>query len=95
VAAADGAEIGRAGEAVRRVSIDSGFGKITAFVTDGHLPWPYGREVTGYAVGSVAETLARAKDTGAAVVAGPVNANGRETAMLQFPGGAIAEIHAP
>jgi len=93
--AADGAEIGRAGQAFRRVSIESGFGKITAFVTDGHLPWPYGREVMGYAVGSVAETLARARDAGAAVVAGPVSANGRDSAMLQFPGGVISEIHAP
>ena len=28
----------------RRVRIDSAFGKLTLLVTDGHLPFPYGRE---------------------------------------------------
>ena len=56
-----GTEIGRPAETYRRVRIESRFGKLTAFVTDGHLPYPYGREVTGYEVANLAETLAKAK----------------------------------
>ena len=65
---------------------DSPFGKMTVFVTDGHLPWPYGREVTGYAVSDLAATLARARDAGAVMIknsnpaANPANAaTSRET----------------
>src|ERR1700719_455941 len=39
---APGVEIGRPAETYRRVRIESKFGKLTAFVTDGHLPYPYG-----------------------------------------------------
>jgi hypothetical protein len=42
-ARAPGVEIGRLGETYRRVRIESKFGKLTAFVTDGYLPYPYGR----------------------------------------------------
>src|SRR5208337_1294509 len=49
-AAAPGVEIGRAGERYRRVRIESAFGKVAVLVTDGHLPWPYGRELAGYEV---------------------------------------------
>ncbi|BBZ76926.1 hypothetical protein MANY_22630 [Mycolicibacterium anyangense] len=59
--------------------------------TDGHLPYPFGREVAGYQVGDVATTTAKAVSAGAAVLsaaAGP-----RHSAMLQFPGGYIAELH--
>jgi hypothetical protein len=44
---APGVEIGRPGDTYRRVRIDSGFGKMTVLATDGHLPWPFGREMTG------------------------------------------------
>src|SRR6266851_4399389 len=47
-AQAPGVEIGRPAENYRRVRIESKFGKLTAFVTDGHLPYPYGREMTGH-----------------------------------------------
>src|ERR1700686_2400077 len=40
---APGVEIGRPGENYRRVRIESKFGKLTVFVTDGLLPYPYGR----------------------------------------------------
>src|SRR5467141_4810257 len=47
---APGVEIGRPTETYRRVRIESRFGKLTALITDGHLPYPYGREMTGYEV---------------------------------------------
>jgi len=64
-------------------------------VTDGHLPFPYGRETTGYEVTDLAGTLAKATAAGAAVLAGPYASGERHAAMVQFPGGYIAEIHAP
>jgi hypothetical protein len=94
-ATAPGVEIGRPGETYRRVRIDSGFGKITMLVTDGHLPYPYGREIMGYEVSAVHETIASAKAAGAVVLVEPYQADGREAAVLQFPGGYIAEIHSP
>ena len=47
-AKAPGVEIGRPGDTYRRVRIASTFGNVAVVVTDGHLPYPYGREVTGY-----------------------------------------------
>jgi predicted enzyme related to lactoylglutathione lyase len=91
--AAPGVEIGRPGGAFRRVRISSDFGKLTALVTDGHLPFPFGRETYGYQVPDLAETLAKAKAAGAAVVVEPFTSDGREAAIVQFPGGYIAEIH--
>jgi predicted enzyme related to lactoylglutathione lyase len=90
---APGAEIGRPGDSYRRVRIESNFGKITVLVTDGHLPYPYGRETMGYEVADVGETLNKAKAAGATVVVEPYKADGREAAMIQFPGGYVAEIH--
>jgi len=91
---APGAEIGRPGETYRRIRLVSDFGKMTVLVTDGHLPWPYGRELTGYEVSNLAETLAKAKAAGVEVLAGPYSTSEREAAMVRFPGGYIAEIHA-
>ena len=50
-------EIGRSKDTYRRIRIESVFGKMTVFVTDGHLPYPYGRELTGYEVRDLQETL--------------------------------------
>ena len=52
-ARAPGIEIGRPEETYRRVRIESKFGKLTALVSDGHLPYPYGRELTGYEVSNL------------------------------------------
>jgi hypothetical protein len=93
--AAPGAEIGRPGDSYRRIRLTSTFGKMTIFVTDGHLPWPYGREVSGYEAANLAETLAKAQAAGAEVLNGPYAAEDRDAAMVRFPGGYIAEIHAP
>jgi hypothetical protein len=90
---APGIEIGRPRDTYRRVRITSSFGKLTVFVTDGQLPYPYGREVTGYEVMNLDETLAKAKSAGAAVLVAPYQADQRQACFVQFPGGYIAEIH--
>jgi len=90
---APGVEIGRPGETYRRIRINSKFGKLALFVTDGHLPYPYGREITGYEVANLSEALTRAKATGVQILIPPYGTNERDAAILQFPGGYIAEIH--
>jgi hypothetical protein len=92
-AQAPGVEIGEPAETYRRVRIESKFGKLTALVTDGHLPYPYGRELMGYEVTNLAETLAKAKAAGADVLVLPYKADERDEAVVRFPGGYIAEIH--
>jgi hypothetical protein len=92
---APGVEIGRPNETYRRIRIESVFGKMTVFVTDGHLPYPYGIEFTGYEVTDLKDTVAKATTSGATVLVEPFTSEGRDSAMVQFPGGYIAEIHAP
>ena len=91
---APGVEIGRPAETYRRIRIQSTFGRLTALVTDGHLPYPYGREMTGYEVANLSNTLAKAKAASVAILVPPYKADDREAAIVQFPGGYIAEIHA-
>ena len=90
---APGVEIGRRAETYRRVRIESKFGKVTALVTDGHLPYPYGREMTGYEVSNLAETLTKAKAAGVDVLVPPYKTDERDAVVVRFPGGYIAEIH--
>jgi hypothetical protein len=90
---APGIEIGRPKDTYRRVRINSMFGKIAVLVTNGHLPYPYGRELTGYEVANLNETLTKAKAAGAKVLIEPYLADGRRVAIVAFPGGHIAEIH--
>jgi hypothetical protein len=90
---APGIEIGRASETYRRIRLSSVFGSIAVLVTDGHLPYPYGHEMTGYEVANLADTLAKAKAAGVSVLTGPYTADRRTSAIVQFPGGYIAEIH--
>jgi predicted enzyme related to lactoylglutathione lyase len=92
--AAPGIEIGQANRTYRRVRIESAFGKMVVLVTDGQLPYPYGREVTGYEVADLGKTLDAAKAAGATVLVAPYTAGDRAASMVQFPGGYIAEIHA-
>jgi predicted enzyme related to lactoylglutathione lyase len=89
-----GVEIGRAGDSYRSVMLESAFGRVLVLVTDGHLPYPYGRELTGYEVANLSETLGKAKAAGATVLVEPFRSQGRESSIIQFPGGYIAEIHA-
>jgi len=92
-ASTDGAAIGKPGSTFRRIRIVSPFGNSVVAVTDGHLPYPYGRETAGYAVGDVTSTVDKAV-AAAAVVLVPVNrAGGVDNAVLQFPGGYVAEVH--
>jgi hypothetical protein len=92
---APGVEIGRPNDTYRRIRIQSNFGKLTVLVTDGHLPYPYGREITGYEVANLADTLAKAKAAGVEILVAPYTADQRDAALVQFPGGYIAEIHSP
>jgi hypothetical protein len=92
-ARAPGLEIGRASDTYRRIRISSVFGAAAVIATDGHLPYPYGHETTGYEVANLAGTLQKAKAAGVSILEGPFSADGRNSAMVQFPGGYIAEIH--
>jgi hypothetical protein len=92
-AQAPGVEIGRPGDTYRRIRIESQFGKLTALVTDGHLLYPYGREIMGYEVTNLADTVTRAKTAGVEVLVPPYKTDEREAVVVQFPGGYIAEVH--
>jgi hypothetical protein len=92
---APGVEIGRPKDNYRRIRIESTFGKLTVLVTDGHLPYPYGRETTGYEVANLTDTLAKAKAAGVEILVSPYTADQRDAAFIQFPGGYIAEVHSP
>ena len=89
--AADGAVLGRPGTTFRQIRLSSPFDNTTVLVTDGQLAYPYGREVAGYAVSDVAATVDAARAAGATVLV-PVTGTA-PSAMLQFPGGYIAEVH--
>lgn len=90
----DGGEIGRHGDQIRRVELASGFGKMTVFVSDGKLTFPFGRENTGYEVADMAATLTLAAANGVRILAPPYRTSrGNASAMLEFPGGYISEIH--
>lgn len=91
--AADAGDIGLPEETYRRIAIRSPFGNTVVSVTDGHLPYPFGRETTGYAVKDLVATLHKAEAAGAKVLWGPYTARGRSTSMVQFPGGYVAELH--
>jgi hypothetical protein len=90
---ADAGEIGRAGETYRCIHIASRFGNMQVLVTDGHLPYPFGHEITGYQVKDLGATLEKAKAADARILTAPYTTKDRITAMVEFPGGYIAEIH--
>jgi predicted enzyme related to lactoylglutathione lyase len=89
----DASEIGRPTETFRRIRITSQFGNMQINVTDGHLPYPFGHEIMGYEVNDLAATLEKAKAAGAKILSLPFKASDRVSAIVQFPGGYIAEIH--
>jgi len=90
---ADAGEIGRQGKTYRRIRISSLFGNMQVLVTDGHLPYPFGRETTGYEVRDLSATLEKAKVAGAKILFAMYLTRDRKTAIVEFPGGYIAEIH--
>lgn len=87
------AAVGKSSGTIREVQISSTFGKLRIFVTDGHLPYPFGHEMTGYAVQNLADTLKRATSSGAQVLWRSTGAEIQNAAIVKFPGGYIAEIH--
>jgi len=92
---ADAAEIGLPGETYRRIRISSLFGNMQVLVTDGHLPYPYGLEITGYEVSDLAATLQKAQAAGVNILVPPTISGDRASALVEFPGHYIAEIHSP
>ncbi len=93
--AADGNDIGRPGTRYRRIRMAAGYGNTTVIVSDNQLPWPYGRDVTGYAVGNLQDTLVKAGAAGVETLVAPHAETGRQSAIVRFPGGYIVEIHSP
>jgi predicted enzyme related to lactoylglutathione lyase len=90
---ADAGEIGRARETYRSIRIESLFGKTQVLVTDGYLPYPFGHEITGYEVRDLAATLEKAKAAGVKILSAPYTTHDPTTAIVEFPGGYIAEVH--
>jgi predicted enzyme related to lactoylglutathione lyase len=90
---ASGIEIGRPDSTFRRIRIESPFGRMVVLVTDGHLPYPYGWELTGYEVSNLDATLSKATAAGVTILTGPYASGSRNSAMVMFPGGYIAEVH--
>jgi predicted enzyme related to lactoylglutathione lyase len=90
---ADAGEIGRPGETYHRIQITSLFGNMQVLVTDGHLPYPFGHELTGYEVHDLAGTLSKATASGANILFPPYKSGDRLSTIVQFPGAYIAEIH--
>lgn len=92
--AAPGADIGQPGKTYRRIRMTSGYGKMSVIVSDGQLPWPYGRDMTGYEVADLPATLAKAAAAGVETLVPAHAERDRQAAIVRFPGGYIAEIHA-
>ncbi len=90
---ADAGEIGRVGETYRRIRITSLFGNTQVLVTDGHLPYPFGYELTGYQVQDLRATLDKAKAAGVKILSAIYTSGDRSSAIVGFPGNYIAEIH--
>jgi hypothetical protein len=91
--AAPGEEIGQPGKRYRRIRLTSGYGRMSVIISDGQLPWPYGRDMTGYAVADLSATLDKARAAGVETLVPAHEEGGRQSAIVRFPGGYIAEIH--
>lgn len=89
----DGAEIGAPGTTYRRILLTSPFGDTVVLANNGYWNYPYGRDSVGYTVPNLNATIAKATSNGATVLSGPNAGDGRNSAILQFPGGYIAEFH--
>jgi len=90
---APGVDIGQANGNYRRVDIESPFGRMAVLVTNGQLPYPFGHETTGYQVADLTATLGKATGSGAKVLVPAFDSKGRRSALVEFPGGYVAEIH--
>ncbi|AZE94305.1 hypothetical protein C4J95_2284 [Pseudomonas orientalis] len=90
---ASAVDVGQAGGTYRRVEIESPFGRMAVLVTNGQLPYPFGHDTTGYQVSDLATTLGKATGSGAKVLVPAFDSKGRRSALVEFPGGYVAEIH--
>ncbi|AZE54822.1 hypothetical protein C4K03_2667 [Pseudomonas synxantha] len=90
---APGVDVGQASGTYRRVNIESPFGRMAVLVTNGQLPYPFGHETTGYQVADLTATLAKATGSGAKVLVPSFDSKDRRSALVEFPGGYVAEIH--
>lgn len=90
---APGTEVGQPAQKIRRVRISSRYGNMVVLVSNGALPWPFGRDLTGYEVTDLSATLTKATDAGVETLVSPYDAGDRKAAIVRFPGGYIAEIH--
>ena len=90
---APGVDVGQTSGTYRRVNIESPFGRMAVLVTNGQLPYPFGHETTGYQVADLTATLAKATGSGAKVLVPSFDSKGRRSALVEFPGGYVAEIH--
>jgi hypothetical protein len=90
---APAAAIGQPTKTYRHIQITSGYGKMAVIVSDGQLPWPYGRDITGYEVSDLPATLAKATVAGVETLVPTQAEDDRQAAIVRFPGGYIAEIH--
>lgn len=88
-----GVDVGQAGSTYRRVDIQSPFGRMAVLVTNGQLPYPFGHDTTGYQVTDLTATLGKATGSGAKVIVPAFDSKGRRSAVVEFPGGYVAEIH--
>jgi hypothetical protein len=61
--------------------------------TDGQLPFPFGYDIAGYEVADLGQALAQGASHGLKVLAPPYETGDRLRAVVQFPGGFIAEVH--
>jgi hypothetical protein len=75
------------GDTYRRIRIESVFGKMTVLVTDGHLPYPYSRELTGYEVANLADALGKPESLRRSPSSRCLQSDHRDMAIVQFPGG--------
>lgn len=90
---ADGGEIGAPGTTYHRIRITTPYGNTVVLANDGDWNYPYGRDTTGYTVPDLNATIAKAKANGATVLSGPYAGHDRNSVIMQFPGGYIAELH--
>lgn len=90
---APGVEIGQPEGTYRHVNLESPFGRMAVLVSNGQLPYPFGHDTTGYEVPDLNATLAKATASGATVLVPAFTSKGRSAALVQFPGGYVAEIH--
>jgi hypothetical protein len=49
--------------------------------------------MTGYEVSSLTDTLAKTESLGVSILVQPYSSSGRTAAIVEFPGGYVAEIH--